>query len=124
MDRSESFTSHCTLQATSLPRERVKEFQSEAQRHQPTRYPHPQTSAASSYGSVPPPAPSTGTANYQRGQQSSIASSRDPHLEHMNSGVKNMSIGEGNGYRAGGPPIDTRTIDQTTGQLIRSNSFH
>lgn len=112
------------LQATSLPRERIKEFQSEAQRHTGvpvTRYPHahPPDSASSTYSSQPmahyPPAYNT---------RSHTANNREPAgYEKMTTGVQNMSI-QDNRY----PPQQSReqkmvrAPDPGNG-LVRSNSF-
>jgi len=107
------------LQATSLPRERVKEFQSEAQRHQPNAAPlptrYPGTSGVTGYGAVPPmPSPAYNNPPYPPAR-----TGIPTHMDQMNSGVHNMSIKEESVYtRGGGVPMDNN------GQLIRSNSFH
>jgi len=98
----------------------VKEFQSEAQRHQPNAAPpptrYPGTSGVSGYGAVPPmPSPAYNNPPYPPARTGIPTHPMD----HMNSGVQHMSIKEENGYARGvGVPMDSN------GQLIRSNSFH
>lgn len=120
-------------QATSLPRERVKEFQSEAQMYMQHQHPgHPHAAAVIPEGSHVSADPAW-------------ASSRQGIVDSMASGVRNMSVGE-NGYRGGVPHpgmangmADPRMQRQYPGypvhmqqqhqqaqpqhQLLRSNSF-
>ena len=118
-------------QATSLPRERVKEFQSEAQMYvhqQHPGHPHSASIPEGSHVSADP----------------TWASSRQGIVDSMASGVRNMSVGE-NGYRGMPHPgmtngaADPRMQRQYPGypvhmqpqhqqpqpshQLLRSNSF-
>ncbi|KAK9822048.1 hypothetical protein WJX74_003169 [Apatococcus lobatus] len=120
-------------QATSLPRERVKEFQSEAQMYMQHQHPgHPHAAASIPEGSHVSADPTW-------------ASSRQGIVDSMASGVRNMSVGE-NGYRGGVPhpgmangmadprlqrqypgyPVHMQPQHQQTQpqhQLLRSNSF-
>jgi len=83
--------------ATSLPRERVKEFQNEAQRYmgQPPRG-----------GEAPQVWDRTGAR---------------AAVDNIGSGVSKMSVVEGNGYRP--PPGPPPTAEQKAQNLLRSNSF-
>jgi hypothetical protein len=83
-------------QATSLPRERVKEFQNEAQRYmgQPRG------------GEAPQVWDRTGAR---------------AAVDNIGSGVSKMSVVEGNGYRP--PPGPPPTAEQKAQNLLRSNSF-
>lgn len=83
-----------TAQATSLPRERVKEFQNEAQRYMGGR------------GEAPPVWDRTGAR---------------AAVDNIGSGVSKMSVVEGNGYRP--PPGPPPTAEQKAQNLLRSNSF-
>ena len=81
-------------QATSLPRERVKEFQNEAQRYV-------------GRGEAPQVWDRTGAR---------------AAVDNIGSGVSKMSVVEGNGaYRP--PPGPPPTAEQKAAQLLRSNSF-
>lgn len=97
-------------QATSLPRERVREFQHEAQRYlqkqQPPSYMPP--------GGAPPPTQYPGPPMYDQHNAQQRAA-----VDRLQSSVQNMTVVE-NGHRAHHPTADMVRANQA---LLRSNSF-